>query len=84
MGEEADELLRHRFETVNVWLPIRGPLRDAPLAVCDATSIAFTDFVSSEPAIATGRARSIGCATRQPLVLSARNAGWRGDPDQIL
>jgi hypothetical protein len=76
MGEGADELLRHRFETVNVWLPIRGPLRDAPLAVCDATSIAFTDFVSSELAIATGRARPIGSgATQQPLVLSARNAG---------
>ena len=25
--------------------PIRGPLRDAPLAVCDATSVAFADFV---------------------------------------
>jgi hypothetical protein len=33
MGEEAEELLRHRFEIVNVWRPIRGPLRDAPLAV---------------------------------------------------
>jgi hypothetical protein len=48
MGEEAEELLRHRFEIVNVWRPIRGPLRDAPLAVCDATSVAFTDFVPSD------------------------------------
>jgi hypothetical protein len=48
MEDEADELLRHRFEIVNVWRPIRGPLRDAPLAVCDATSVAFTDFVSSD------------------------------------
>jgi len=48
MGEEAEELLRHRFEIVNVWRPIRGPLRDAPLAVCDATSVAFTDFVASD------------------------------------
>jgi len=38
MGDEAEELLRHRFEIVNVWRPIRGPLRDAPLAICDATS----------------------------------------------
>src|ERR1700731_81210 len=44
MGEEAEELLRHRFEIVNVWRPIRGPLRDAPLAVCDATSVAFADI----------------------------------------
>ena len=48
MGEEAEELLRHRFEIVNVWRPIRGPLRDAPLAVCDATSVAFADFVPSD------------------------------------
>jgi len=48
MGEEAEELLRHRFEFVNLWRPIRGPLRDAPLAVCDATSVAFTDFVPSD------------------------------------
>ena len=48
MGEEADELLHHRFEIVKVWRPIRGPLRDAPLAVCDATSVAFTDFVPSD------------------------------------
>jgi len=44
MGEEADELLRRRFEIINVWRPIRGPLRDAPLAVCDAV----TDFVPSD------------------------------------
>jgi hypothetical protein len=48
MGEEAEELLRHRFEIINVWRPIRGPLRDAPLAVCDATTVAFTDFVPSD------------------------------------
>jgi hypothetical protein len=48
MGEEADELLRHRFEMINVWRPIRGPLRDAPLAVCDATSVAPADFVPSD------------------------------------
>jgi hypothetical protein len=48
MGEEAEELLSHRFEIVNVWRPIRGPLRDAPLAVCDAATVAFTDFVPSD------------------------------------
>lgn len=35
MGEEADALLGHRYEFINVWRPIRGPLRDAPLAMCD-------------------------------------------------
>jgi hypothetical protein len=48
MGDETEELLRHRVEIVNVWRPIRGPLRDAPLAICDATSVAFADFVPSD------------------------------------
>jgi hypothetical protein len=48
MGDEAEELLSRRFEIVNVWRPIRGPLRDAPLAVCGATSVAFADFVASD------------------------------------
>src|SRR5258708_33750485 len=41
MGEEAEELLRNRFEMVNVCRAIRGPVRDARLALCDATSAAF-------------------------------------------
>jgi DNA-binding transcriptional regulator YiaG len=28
--------------------PLRGPLRDASLAICDATTVAFTDFVPSD------------------------------------
>jgi hypothetical protein len=48
MGAEADELLRRRFAVVNLWRPIRGPLRDNPLAVCDARSVAFEDFVPSD------------------------------------
>ena len=48
LGAEADELLRRRFSVINVWRPIRGPLRDAPLAVCDAQSVAFRDFVATE------------------------------------
>lgn len=48
LGAEADELLKLRFSIVNVWRPIRGPLLDAPLAVCDARSIAFEDFIPSD------------------------------------
>ncbi len=48
LGDEADALLRHRFAVVNVWRPIRGPLRDAPLAVCDARSVAPADFVATD------------------------------------
>jgi hypothetical protein len=42
LGDEAESLLVHRFMQVNLWRPIRGPLRDAPLAVCDASSIGAT------------------------------------------
>jgi len=47
MGTEAEALLRHRYEIVNVWRPITGPLRDAPLAVCDARSVDPGDWVPS-------------------------------------
>ena len=33
---------------VNLWRPIRGPLRDAPLAVCDARTVAAGDLVPSD------------------------------------
>ncbi len=48
MGDEAEALLRRRFAIVNVWRPIRGPLRDAPLAVCDAQSVAPADWVPQD------------------------------------
>lgn len=45
---EADALLRGRFAIVNVWRPIRGPVKESPLAVCDAQSITLDDFVASD------------------------------------
>jgi hypothetical protein len=48
MGTEADDLLARRFAIVNVWRPIRGPLFDAPLAVCDAGSVAGGDLVGQD------------------------------------
>jgi hypothetical protein len=48
MGSEADDLLNRRFAIVNVWRPIRGPLFDAPLTVCDATSLAEGDLVGQD------------------------------------
>jgi hypothetical protein len=47
-GDEAAELLRGRVQVINLWRPIRGPLRDAPLAVCDAASVAPGDLVPSD------------------------------------
>jgi len=48
MGEEAEALLRRRYAFVNVWRPIRGPLRDSPLALCDARSVDPADLVASD------------------------------------
>jgi hypothetical protein len=48
LGDEAEDLLRGRVQVINLWRPIRGPLRDAPLAVCDATSVAPNDLVPSD------------------------------------
>jgi hypothetical protein len=48
LGDEAEDLLRGRVQVINLWRPIRGPLRDAPLAVCDARSVAPGDLVPSD------------------------------------
>jgi hypothetical protein len=46
--DEAEKLLQGRFAVINVWRPIRGPVLDAPLALCDATSIAPDDLVATD------------------------------------
>jgi hypothetical protein len=45
---DADALLRHRFAVINVWKPLRRPVADAPLAVCDARTIAAGDLVATD------------------------------------
>jgi hypothetical protein len=45
---EAAQRLKRRFLEVNVWRPIKGPLQDAPLAVCDAGSIAPRDRIAAD------------------------------------
>jgi len=48
MGDEAEELLRYRFAEINVWRPVRGPVEESPLAVCDAQSMTLDDFVATD------------------------------------
>lgn len=43
--DEAEQLLKRRFAVVNVWRSIRGMVRTAPLALCDASSVAPDDLV---------------------------------------
>ena len=45
---EAEKHLKHRFAIVNVWRPIRGPVEEAPLAVCDARSVAPGDLIETD------------------------------------
>lgn len=47
-ADEAEERLQHRFMEINVWRPIRGPVQEAPLAVCDARSMVQEDFVAMD------------------------------------
>lgn len=48
LPDEAADLLTRRVQIVNLWRPIRGPVRDVPLAVADARSAAPADFVPSD------------------------------------
>jgi hypothetical protein len=48
LPREADDLLRRRFAVINVWKPICGPVEQAPLAVCDARTIAPGDLVPTD------------------------------------
>src|SRR5260370_422727 len=58
MGEEAEELLRHRFEIVNVWRPIRGPPRHAPPSLFSPAPPPLTRFFPSRLGL-RGRTRHI-------------------------
>jgi hypothetical protein len=48
LGADAPELLKHRFGIINVWRPIRGPVQDSPLALCDAQSFTDDDLIATD------------------------------------
>lgn len=48
LPDEAERLLRGRVQIINLWRPIRGPLRDTPLAVCDAQTVRPEQLVASD------------------------------------
>ncbi|KAK3720598.1 hypothetical protein LTR37_003647 [Vermiconidia calcicola] len=45
LPEEADELLKSRFQLINVWRPIENPATDFPLAVIDWRSTSPDNFI---------------------------------------
>ena len=89
MGEDAEELLPGRVQVINLWRPIHGPLRDAPLAVCDASTVAAADLVPSDLVYRDrlGETYSVTynpATTGTSLVLRAGNAGARGSLVEVL
>lgn len=65
LGSEAAALEHHRVLQVNLWRPIRGPLRDFPLAICDASSIGRDQLVAVD-LLYPGRRGEIYYLTHQP------------------
>jgi hypothetical protein len=47
-AEEAEQRLLKRFEIINLWRPIGGPVFSTPLALCDAASIDPADLLPSD------------------------------------
>jgi hypothetical protein len=48
LPNEAAELLKRRFAIIQVWRAINQPIESNPLAVADAGSVAFDDFLVAE------------------------------------
>ncbi|CZT48568.1 uncharacterized protein RSE6_09284 [Rhynchosporium secalis] len=49
MGARAVDLLRGRVRVINFWKPISPyPIQDAPLALCDGTSVTDADFMTAD------------------------------------
>ena len=51
LPQEAEALLKERFAVINVWRPIKGPVLDTPLAVCDAQTLAEEDLIPTEEGV---------------------------------
>jgi len=48
-GVRANDLLKRRFQCVNLWKPLKGPVRDWPLAICDAGTVDIAkDLVTAD------------------------------------
>ena len=46
--DEAEQLLKGRVQIINLWRPIRGPLLDSPLAVCDARTVKPNELIAAD------------------------------------
>jgi hypothetical protein len=48
MGEDAEKLLAGRYRIINVWRPLKGPIKAFPLAMADSKSVTNHDLVPVE------------------------------------
>lgn len=62
LPNEAEDLLSRRFAIIQVWRPIRYPVETFPLAICDARSVAFNDFIISERIYQDRKGQTYACA----------------------
>jgi hypothetical protein len=46
--EEADDLVKRRWQLINVWRPIENPASDHPLAVIDWSTTSPSDFIATD------------------------------------
>ncbi len=63
--DEAEMRLQHRYAIINLWLPLKRPVLDAPLAVCDTRTVADSDLVAQD-LIYPDRVGEVYCATYNP------------------
>ena len=81
----AARLLRGRFVEINVWRPIRGPLRSWPLAVCSGQACSRRTSCRAISSIRSVSARSTRSPTaRARVVLLSRYAARRSAAAQML
>ena len=53
LGSEAAAAMVRRHAIVNIWRPLKGPVLDAPLALCNARTVAPGDLVAADVHYAT-------------------------------
>jgi hypothetical protein len=51
LPNEATRLLQSRYEVINVWRPIQGPVQESPIAICEAGSIRQEDLIPIEEGV---------------------------------
>ncbi|MCJ1361286.1 hypothetical protein MMC16_000384 [Acarospora aff. strigata] len=48
LAKEADHLLEGRVRIINLWRPIKNPVEDWPLAICDGSTIDMEDLIETD------------------------------------